>query len=150
MKDTILTRKFPYFAIFITLSGCSLAKGYHGATLPDSELATLRGHGVTIHQVNDLEIGATAAGVSVPAGENRIYFTINASNYQDQGTITDLYEIKATVVAEKEYVITGQRGDGRVCAWLVSETNGLPDFGQSAGCVIAKKPAAAVDEQVPK
>lgn len=132
--------KWPKFVCGIALCwvffSCTLARGYSGSTRPASELATIRGHGVTIHQVNDIEIGPTAPGVQVPGGKNVIYFTINSSNFNNPEEVRTLRELEVELRGGKEYIITGQRGDGQVCAWSVSTTDGSIDYSDhSAGCV---------------
>lgn len=136
----LLRSKWPKLACGIAVccvfTSCALARGYSGAQRPASELATVRGHGVTIHQVNDIEIGTTAPGILVPEGKNVIYFTINSSNFNNPEEIRTLRELDVVVQGGREYIITGQRGKGQVCAWGVSTTDGSIDYSDSsAGCL---------------
>lgn len=117
------------------LSGCSLAKGYGGPEKQPNQLAIIRAHGVTLHQVNGIEIGATSAGVLVLPGRNQLQLTINQSNYNDPGPNTQLYELYVNAEAGKQYSVTGKRGDGRLCAWELDATTGEPNFSKAAGCI---------------
>ena len=128
-----------YFQLLLFLllcsSGCALAKGYRGPTKARSELAVVRAHGVTIHQINDLEIGSTASGVLVPAGETKVYLTINASNYNTPEESLELKELELQLEGDTEYLISSQRGVGPLCAWPVSSVSQTPDYKNPAGCL---------------
>lgn len=121
--------------ILILATGCALAKGYRGPIKDRSQLAVVRAHGVTIHQINDIEIGSTSSGVLVPAGENRVYLTVNASNYNNPEDSLELKELELRLEGNTEYLISSQRGVGPLCAWPVSQVSRTPDYQNPAGCL---------------
>jgi hypothetical protein len=119
----------------LLFSGCTTTKAYPGDARPSSELALLRGYGVTMQTVNAVQVGITSGAVKILPGPNEVKLTINASNFNSPGIDDYVYTLKFNAEAGKEYVITSQRGIGRVCAWLVNPLTGSPDFTKSAGCL---------------
>ena len=118
---------------------CSPAKGYQGPTKKPNQLAIVRGHGVTLHQVNGIEIGATSTGILVLPGRNELQLTINQSNYNTRGANTKVYQLIMNAEAGKQYSVTGKRGDGRLCAWEIDPATGQPNYSVSAGCIAAQQ-----------
>ena len=123
----------------LLVSACSPAKGYSGPSKKPNQLAIIRAHGVTLHQVNGMEIGATSTGVLVLPGRNDLRLTINQSNYNDPGPNSKVYQLVVNAQAGKQYSVTGRRGDGRLCAWEIDERTGKPNFSRSAGCISVKQ-----------
>ncbi len=116
-------------------AGCSgPTKAYPGDTRSASETATLRPQGVTLRKVNGVDIGFTSSGATILPGTNEIELTVDASNFnvRDHNTV---YKLRLEAQPGATYAITGQRGDGRLCAFPIDGQSGLPDFKAPAGCL---------------
>lgn len=118
------------------LSGCTgPTKAYTGPSRSADETATLIPQGVTLLRVNGIDIPTTSSGAVVLAGRTEIELSIDQSNFNLKDPSQPSYKLRLDAKAGRRYAITGQRGDGRLCAFPIDPTSGLPDFKASAGCL---------------
>jgi hypothetical protein len=126
-------------AIGALTMGCTGAqRGYDGPARESAEIAVVRTAGVTLEKVNGKKVGSTADAAEVLPGTNSIDFTINGGNYGLRTADYGLFTVDFNAEPGKSYVITGQRGDGKLCVWERFEDTGLPDLEKPAGCISAR------------
>ena len=131
------TYKARYLLItFLLISGlqaCGLQKAFSGPNKSKTNIAVVRGHGVSLRTINGNAISSMSSGAIILPGRNKIEFMIDGANYNSRGPDHSTYSLELLAEAGKEYIITGKRGDGRLCAW--ESVNGSPDYGKPSGCV---------------
>ena len=115
--------------------GCSSQQAYLGSHRANDEIAVIRGFGVSLRKVNDIEIGSNSSAVDVLPGKNRVVVTADASNYNMLGSEGTFLVLEVNAEAGKQYAITSQRGIGRLCAYEIESSTGQPDYHRSAGCL---------------
>lgn len=125
-------------SFLIFLHACSVVRGFSGGSANRADLAIVRGHGVFIERVNQTLISDTVSGVLVLPGRNEVDFTIDPSTFNSRGPDEHVYKIIFEAAPGTQYVITGQRGDGRLCAWPIVPESGDPDFSKPAGCAVRR------------
>jgi hypothetical protein len=118
-----------------TFVACSATKGYSGSSRSASEVAVVRGYGVTLHQVNGVDVSSFSSTVEILPGENVIQLSINASNFNSRDVERNLYTLKMKAEAGMQYAVTSKRGYGPVCAYLIEPETGATDYSSSAGCI---------------
>ena len=123
---------FIYLLLFV--SGCSYSKAYDGPSRSRSELAVIKGFGVSIVRVNGREISGVSAGAEVLPGDNRVEFLVDPGSYSYLGTERKLHELTMKAEAGKEYAVSSGQGSGKLCAWELNEV-GAVDYHKTAGCV---------------
>ncbi len=116
------------------LSGCSLKTMFDGESRPWDQVAVVRAYGVVIHRVNNKEFPSDGAGAVILPGTNKFIVSPQASNFQMLGGSDVQLSIVMVASAGVDYVITAQRGDGRLCAFPVAKETGLLDTAHPAGC----------------
>jgi len=122
------------WVMIFLLGGCGAQRMYSGAGQGSRHVAIIYAHGVAIHRVNGIPFSANSNAAEVLPGRTEVLFTINSSNFTARLEDTAAYKLVFNAEEGKEYSVTTQRGDGRVCAWEISAVTGKPDFGKSAGC----------------
>ena len=116
--------------------GCTgPTKAYSGSSRSSDETATLIPQGVTLLKVNGVDVPTTSSGAIVLPGPAEIVLSINQSNFNLRDPVASSYKLRLDAKPGVRYAITGQRGDGRLCAFPIDPESGLPDFKASAGCL---------------
>ena len=129
-------RKIVLILMVVSIAvACSVTRGYDSRDTSRGEPSLIRAHGVTFHTVNKITVSPMSNGVLVLPGDNHLTLTINSSNFNDPGNEPKILDLFVKSAAGREYAVTGQRGNGRVCAYLVDTTTGVVDFATSIGCV---------------
>lgn len=127
------------FFLMVVLSSCAVTKGYEGAVPEGVIPSQVRGDGVRFLAVNNIPVGASYSELEVLPGRNEIRLQVNASNFNSVGPIEPTFQLPFDAKSGVDYVVTGQRGWGRVCAWEINPETGDPDFHKSAGCIIRRE-----------
>lgn len=86
--------------------------------------------------MNGKDVAATSSGATVLPGQNELEVSIDQSNFNLRDPNQARFKLRLDAKAGVTYAITGQRGDGRLCAFPLDPQNGLPDFRSPAGCLI--------------
>lgn len=124
MRATLLVLGF-------AVSGCGVQKAYDGSA--PGGTALILAHGVNLVEVNGKEIGINTAEVEVLPGPAVIRLKMDRSNY-NFGDNEKIYRIDLPAEAGREYVITGRRGTGMLCAFP-RDLRGAIDLGNPAACI---------------
>ncbi len=117
-------------------SGCfGTTQAYPGGSRSGAETATLIPQGVRLHKVNGFDIGTLSSGVTIIPGPNEIELSLNESNFNLRDPSQARYKLLMDAKPGMKYAITGQRGDGRLCAFPLDPRTGQPEFSAPAGCL---------------
>ncbi len=119
----------------LTLNGCLTTRAYDGPARSSSEVSRVKIHGGNFIRVNGISIGDSTSEVEVLAGRNVVELAVSATNFQARNEGEPVLKLALIAKPATNYIITGQRGDGRLCAWPVQEDTGDPDFSSPSGCV---------------
>ena len=121
------------FLLFFSASGCGLQKAFSGPTRDSAQIAVVRGHGVSLMRINGNAISSMSSGAIILPGRNTVEFVIDGANYNSRGPDHNTYMLELFARPGTEYIITGKRGDGRLCAW--EAVNGSPNYKKPAACL---------------
>ena len=120
-------------SVLFIMTACGSIRAYSGPALSSSEVATIKGHGVSVKRVNDQEIGVATSSVEILPGPNIVYIAPNASNYQMLGDDNVLLKLVLNAEAGKRYAITSKRGNRNICAFEIDRDTGKPNYNLSSG-----------------
>lgn len=121
---------------YLLCSACSSVKGYSGEVPEGVKIARVRGEGVRFHSINDLSLGSFDGEIDVLPGKNSLRLSVNASNYVANPTADPVMRLDFEAAENTTYVVTGRRGDRRLCAWRLDTGTGEPVFQNPAGCAV--------------
>ena len=127
-----------FIAFILLLSGCATQKAYYQLP-PGAQTATVISHGVSLIEVNGRQISSTTSAVEVLAGQSEIRLKVDPSNFNAGDNTNRTYRLILQAEPGKEYIITGRRGNGRLCAFLKDEATGQPNLHAPAGCITSDK-----------
>lgn len=116
------------------ISACSLDRAYTGPSRSADEVAVIRAHGTRFERVNGISVSHFASGAEVLPGPVTVEIQIEPANFNAR-TDHNSYTIQMNAEAGMEYLITGQRGIGKLCAWEVKKDTGRTDFSKPVGCI---------------
>lgn len=135
----ITAKQIAVSLLLTTATGCAATKGYDGSAPSGTDVASVRADGVTFHSVNGKPVGMMSHGLEVLPGKSAIVLTVNASNFNSRGPSDPTFLLEFQAEPGANYVVTGQRGDGRVCAWRINPDSGEPDTLRPAGCITQQR-----------
>ena len=127
-----------FIVLTLLISGCATQKAYDQMP-PGAQTATVIAHGVSLIEVNGHQIGSTTSSVEVLAGQSEIKLKVDPSNFNAGDNTNRTYRILLQAEPGKEYIITGRRGNGRLCAFPKDEATGQPNLMAPAGCITSDK-----------
>lgn len=130
----ILTVLFLIVPALMFFAGCTAQHISSGGNSKSGGTATILPHGVSLETVNGESVSMFSNGAEVPAGPVVAVFDVDQASYQLPDRAHSVLSIHFDAVAGMTYIITGRRGDGRLCAFPKLE-NGQPDLTSPAGCV---------------
>jgi hypothetical protein len=122
----------------LLISGCATQRAYDRLP-PGAQTATVIAHGVSLIEVNGRQIGSTTSAVEVLAGQSEIRLKVDSSNFNAGDNTDRTYRLLLQAEPGKEYIITGRRGNGRLCAFPKDEATGQPNLLAPAGCITSEK-----------
>lgn len=123
-------------AVSLAVTGCSSTKGYDGVPGQGVQVANVRGNGCTFNAVNGKNLGSLVSSVEILPGKNEIVLTVDASNFNSRGPSDPTFKLIMDAQPGVNYVVTGRRGEGRLCAFPIIPDSGEPDFHHAAGCIV--------------
>lgn len=123
-------------SIAALLSSCVTSRGFQGSVPDGVTPAVVRGDGVKFLSVNGISLSDFSQEVEVLPGKNSITLSVNASNYIARAPEDPTFLLEFTAESAAKYVVTGRRGNGRLCAWKLNVQSGDPDFSSPAGCIV--------------